>query len=131
MLSSFMSLFSLLNVILCTVSLALMCKPSCYVCAVVSISCPSHPSLPSFYGFIGTVMGVIIEAVVVLALLMLGQSILALLFLGFCMVYIVISVIEIVDWICMCRFPAILRGRSELCSLGIDYAYAYLKASKL
>ena len=90
-----------------------------------------HPSLPSFYGFIGTVLGAITEAVVVLALLMLGQTLLALLFIGLCMVYIVISVIELVDWIRMCRFPAVLRGGSELCSLGIDYAYAYLKASKL
>lgn len=90
-----------------------------------------HPSLPSFYGFIGTVLGAITEAVVVLALRMLGQSVVALLFLGLCIVYIVITVIEIVDWIRMCRFPAVLRGESELCSLGIDYAYAYLKASKL
>ena len=40
-----------------------------------------HPSLPSFYGFIGTVLGAITEAVVVLALLMLGQSVVALLFI--------------------------------------------------
>ena len=89
------------------------------------------PSLPSSNGWIGTVVGVIVEAVIVLAFAILGQAVPVLFFIGLCMVYIVISVIEIVNWICMCRFPAVLRGANEVCSLGIDYAYAYLRASKL
>ncbi|OAO16203.1 hypothetical protein AV274_2066 [Blastocystis sp. ATCC 50177/Nand II] len=94
--------------------------PLIYLTGLVFIASPAYFVCSIISGFIATIHCFIVCALMLIILAASGQTLAALVFLPLGLLYGVLGVIQLVNWIITCRLPRSLRV----------YAFAYSKAQR-